>query len=80
LSSDFEQRYSLVIDSDYRDLKVHNAYAGTKHSEALVEEVERLAMKAFGTDFADVRPIAGHLAAMQVLGSLLKKGDKFLYT
>ncbi len=79
LSSDFEQRYSLVIDSSYREQKVHNAYAGTKHSEALVEEVERLAMKAFRTDFADVRPIAGHLAAMQVLGSLLKKGDRFLY-
>ncbi|MCL5408138.1 MAG: hypothetical protein M1518_02080 [Candidatus Thermoplasmatota archaeon] len=79
LSSDFEQRYSLVIDSDYRNLDVHNAYAGTKHSEALVEEVERLARKAFKSEFADVRPIAGHLAAMQVLGSLLKKGDRFLY-
>ena len=79
LSSDFEQRYSLVIDSDYRSLDVHNAYAGTKHSEALVEEVERLARKAFKSEFADVRPIAGHLAAMQVLGSLLRKGDRFLY-
>jgi glycine hydroxymethyltransferase len=79
LSSDFEQRYSLVIDSIFRDQKIHNAYAGTKHSEALVEEVERLSRKAFKSDFADVRPIAGHLAAMQVLGSLLKKGEKFLY-
>ncbi|MEM0133738.1 MAG: hypothetical protein QXU18_00705 [Thermoplasmatales archaeon] len=79
LSSDFEQRYSLVINSNYRNQTIHNAYAGTKHSEELVEEVERLAIKAFKTGFADVRPIAGHLAAMQVLGSLLKKRDNFLY-
>lgn len=79
MSSDFEQRYSLVIDSRYRNQRIHNAYAGTKHSEALVEEVERLARKAFKSSFADVRPIAGHLAAMQTLGSLLKKGDRFLY-
>ncbi len=79
LSSDFEQRYSLVIDSNFRNQRIHNAYAGTKHSETLVEEVERLARRAFKSDFADVRPIAGHLAAMQVLGSLLRKGDKFLY-
>ncbi len=79
LSSDFEQRYSLVIDSSFRDQKVHNAYAGTKHSEILVEQVEKLARKAFRSDFADVRPIAGHLAAMQVMGSLLKRGEKFLY-
>lgn len=79
LSSDFEQRYSLVLDSNYREQTLHNAYAGTKHSEVLVEEVENLARKAFRSGFADVRPIAGHLAAMQVLGSLLKKGEKFLY-
>jgi glycine hydroxymethyltransferase len=79
LSSDFEQRYSLVIDSSYRNQNIHNAYAGTRYSEALVEEVERMAKKAFKSDFADIRPIAGHLAAMQVLGSLLRRGDKFLY-
>ncbi|MGC8618370.1 MAG: hypothetical protein ACP5UZ_06480 [Thermoplasmata archaeon] len=79
LSSDFEQRYSLVLDSSYREQTIHNAYAGTKYSEALVEEVEKLARKTFKSGFADVRPIAGHLAAMQVLGSLLKKGEKFLY-
>lgn len=79
LSSDFEQRYSLVIDSDYRNQNIHNAYAGTKHSEALIDKVERLARSAFKTEFADVRPISGHLAAMQVLGSTLKVGDRFLY-
>lgn len=79
LSSDFEQRYSLVMDSDYRNQNIHNAYAGTKYSEALVDEVEKLARKVFRSDFADVRPIGGHLAAMQVLGSLLRKRDRFLY-
>lgn len=79
LSSDFEQRYSLVINSNYRSQEMHNAYSGTAFSELLVEEVERLSRKVFGSGFADVRPISGHLAAMQVLGSILKKGDRFLY-
>lgn len=79
LSSDFEQRYSLVIDSKFRGQSIHNAYAGTSYAESLVETAERLARKLFRQDFADVRPISGHIAAMQVLGSLLKKGEKFLY-
>ncbi len=79
LSSDFEQRYSLVVDSEYRGQKIHNAYAGAKYSEELMKEVERLAKVVFRSGFADVRPIAGHLAAMQVLGNLLEKGESFLY-
>lgn len=79
LSSDFEQRYSLVIDSKYRNSTIHNAYAGTNNSEILVETVERLAMSTFKKEFADVRPISGHLAAMQVVGNLLKAGERFLY-
>ncbi|MEM3362894.1 MAG: hypothetical protein QXR21_01170, partial [Thermoplasmatales archaeon] len=43
LSSDFEQRYSLVINSNYRNQKVRNAYAGTRYSEMLVSSVEKLA-------------------------------------
>ncbi len=79
LSSDFEQRYSLVVDSRYRGQKIHNAYAGTKYSESLMETVEQTARKLFRKQFADVRPISGHIAAMQVIGSLLGKGGRFLY-
>lgn len=79
LSSDFEQRYSLVIDSKYRDSTIHNAYAGTKYSEILLEDVEKLAARTFKKSFGDARPIAGHLAAMQVVGNCMKEGDKFLY-
>jgi glycine hydroxymethyltransferase len=79
MSSDFEQRYSLVIDADYRNSKIHNAYAGTERSEALVETVEKLARKTFKKGFADVRPISGHIAALQVIGNSLKRGERFLY-
>ncbi|MEM0130147.1 MAG: serine hydroxymethyltransferase [Thermoplasmatales archaeon] len=79
LSSDFEQRYSLVINSSYRNQKIRNAYAGTRYSEMLVSSVEKLAKRIFKTGFADVRPISGHIAAMQVIGSLLKRGERFAY-
>ena len=79
LSSDFNHRYSLSMDSEYRGSKMDNAYAGTRFSEELIEKTEKLAALSFKMDFADVRPISGHLAAMQVLGNLLKKGDSFLY-
>jgi len=79
ISSDFEQRYSLIINSDYRNQRIRNAYAGTRYSEELVEAVEKLAMSVFRTGFADVRPISGHIAAIQVIGNLMKRGDRFLY-
>ncbi|MGC8645469.1 MAG: hypothetical protein ACP5UO_04285 [Thermoplasmata archaeon] len=79
LSSDFEQRYSLVINSEYRNQRIRNAYAGTKYSEELVETVEKLARNVFNSGFADVRPLSGHVAAMQVVGNLLRRGDRFLY-
>ncbi|MEM4089438.1 MAG: hypothetical protein QXQ46_01585 [Thermoplasmatales archaeon] len=79
LSSDFEQRYSLVVNSSYRNQKIRNAYSGTKYSEILVDYVEKLAIRVFRSGFADVRPISGHIAAMQAIGNLLKKGDRFVY-
>lgn len=79
LASDFNHRYSLEIDSEYRGVKIHNAYAGTRFSEQLVRAVEKLAISDTPFDFADVRPISGHIAALQVIGNVLKEGDSFLY-
>ncbi len=78
LSSDFQTRYSLKLDQ-FRGMKIDNAYAGASISETLMEEVTRSAISYFRAEFADIRPISGHLAAMQVLGNILKRGDKFLY-
>ena len=78
LSSDFQTRYSLKMN-EFRGLSIDNAYAGASITELMIEEVQRLAMSYFNAQFVDVRPISGHLAAMQVLGNLLKKGDRFLY-
>lgn len=78
LSSDFQTRYSLKLD-EFRGMKLDNAYAGAQLSEVLIEEVTKLAKRYFRAGFADVRPISGHLAAMQVLGNILNRGDKFLY-
>ena len=78
LSSDFQTRYSLKMN-EFRGLQIDNAYAGASITELMIEEVRRLAMNYFNAQFVDVRPISGHLAAMQVLGNLLKKGERFLY-
>lgn len=79
LSSDFNHRYSLEIDSEYRGVRIHNAYAGTEFSERLVRSVEKLALSGTPFDFSDVRPISGHIAALQVIGNIMKEGDSFLY-
>jgi len=79
LSSDFNHRYSIVVDSDYRGVKIHNAYAGAEYSEELVDYVEKIALSGTEFSFSDVRPISGHIAALQVIGNLLKEGEKFLY-
>lgn len=78
LASDFQTRYSLKINN-FHGLEIDNAYAGASLSEILIEEVTKKASKYFNAEFVDVRPISGHIAAMQVLGNLLNKGDNFLY-
>ncbi len=78
LASDMASRYSMVFDTEVHGAKVHNAYGGTKYQEKIVNYAERKAAEIFGFKYANVKPISGHIAAMTVLISLTKRGDKIM--
>jgi len=78
LASDMASRYSMVFDKEIHGVKVHNAYGGTKYQEEIREYAENEAREVFGFKFANVKPISGHIAAMSVLISLTKRGDKIM--
>ena len=78
LASDMASRYSMLFDQEVHGSFVHNAYGGTKYQEEIKEYAENKAREIFGFKFANVKPISGHIAAMTVLLSLAKRGDKIM--
>ena len=78
LASDMASRYSMLFDQEVHGSFVHNAYGGTKYQEEIKEYAENKAREIFGFKFANVKPISGHIAAMTVLLSLTKRGDKIM--
>ncbi|WP_393971125.1 beta-eliminating lyase-related protein [Oxyplasma meridianum] len=73
LGTDMASRYSLyepTIDSD--------AYGGTRYSEDVLHETEKLSREVFGTKYTEVRPLGGHIAAQMVLLSIVKKKENIL--
>ncbi|HLH85875.1 MAG TPA: beta-eliminating lyase-related protein [Thermoplasmataceae archaeon] len=71
LGSDMASRYSLLMNGE-------DAYGGTKFTLQIAEEVEKLARHLFGSEYAEVRPIGGHIASQAALLSLLKKRDNMM--
>ena len=71
LSSDMASRYSLEIDGK-------EAYGGAKYSEEVLHTTEKLVSQLYGSKFAEVRPIGGHIASEIVLLSLVSRKDNVL--
>lgn len=78
LASDMASRYSMLFDQEVHGSFVHNAYGGTRYQEEIKEYAENKAREIFGFEFANVKPISGHIAAMTVLISLTERGDKIM--
>jgi len=73
LGTDMASRYSLyepAIDSD--------AYGGTRYSEDVLHETEKLSREVFGTKYTEVRALGGHISAQMVLLSMVKKKENIL--
>lgn len=73
LSSDLSSRYSLLLPGE-KD----NAYGGTKYSEEILSETEKLARDVYGSKFSEVRALGGHIAAEIVILSMVRKKDNIL--
>ncbi len=78
LASDMASRYSMVFDSEVHGSMVHNAYGGTRYQEEITEYAERKAAEVFHFRHANVKPISGHIAAMTVLISMVRRGEKIM--
>ncbi len=78
LASDMASRYSMVFDTTVHGAMVHNAYGGARFQEEITEYAESLASEIFGFEHVNVKPISGHIAAMSVLVSLAKRGDRIM--
>ncbi|MEM0156972.1 MAG: serine hydroxymethyltransferase [Thermoplasmataceae archaeon] len=73
LSSDLASRYSLVLDPSKGD-----AYGGTRYTDEILHETEKLAASLYGSKFAEVRPLGGHIAAEMVILSLMSKRENMM--
>ena len=73
LSSDLASRYSLVLDPSKGD-----AYGGTQFTEEILHETEKLAATLYGSKYAEVRPLGGHIAAEMVILSLMSKRENMM--
>jgi len=66
------------LGNRYSNPRLSNFHRGAQFLDEVQELAEEAARKVFNAQFADVRSISGHLAAMAVLMALTKRGDKIL--
>jgi glycine hydroxymethyltransferase len=78
LSSDLGHRYTLPFDQVLHGVYVENAYRGTKYLDDIEAKGERLACDVFGSRFASLKPLSGHVSALMMLAACCEKGDEVL--
>ena len=71
LASDMASRYSLEIEGK-------EAYGGARFSEEVLHSTEKLVAELYGSRYAEVRPIGGHIASEIVLLSLVSRRENIL--
>lgn len=79
LGSDLAGRYSYKINDLVHNVFIENAYRGTGYFEQILEYGTKLARELYGSKYAEIRSIGGHIAAMNMLLSTTKRGD-LIYT
>ncbi len=78
LSSDMVHRYTLIFDQVLHGVYVENAYRGAKYLDEIEAEGEKLACEVFGSKYASLKPLSGHVSALMMLIASCKRGDKVL--
>lgn len=72
LGADLASRYSHIMDSGI------NGYGGCKYSEEILIETENLMKKLYGSKYAEVKTIGGHVAAEVAILSTMNKKENML--
>lgn len=78
LATDFAHRYTLQTRFAPGLGEAKNAYRGTRGTDAMEAEGERLAREVFGVSHASLKPLSGHLAGFLMLQACTKRGDRIL--
>ena len=76
LSSDFGHRYTLPIEAEYAGEYIENGYRGTRITTEVERAADKLACEVFDARHACTQALSGHIAAMIVLVSVTKRGDR----
>jgi glycine hydroxymethyltransferase len=75
LSSDFGHRYTLPMETEFAGEYVENSYRGTGITTEVERSCEKIACEVYGSKFACVQPLGGHIAAMIAIASTTKRRD-----
>ena len=71
-------RKILGSDLGHRYTSPDHFYLGTKFTDQVEELARHLVCDVFGSEWADVSPLSGHVADMAVLSAFTRQGDKIL--
>ncbi|MEW5747419.1 MAG: serine hydroxymethyltransferase [Candidatus Thermoplasmatota archaeon] len=74
LSSDFGHRYTLPIEAESGGVYIENGYRGSRLTTLVERDCERAACEVYGSRYACVQPMGGHIAAMIAIASTTQKG------
>ena len=78
LASDLAGRYTLPFEQPGDGETLDNSYAGTRYTDQIEALANAAASRLFHGQFATVRPLSGHVAALSALAPLLPRGSKIL--
>jgi len=71
-------RRILGSDLGHRYTAPDRFYLGTKFTDEVEDIARRLVCDIFGSEWADVTPLSGHVADMALLSTFARQGDKIL--
>lgn len=78
LASDLGNRYTLSVNNTIHGVFIKNAYGGTKYTDLIETEAEKIGKQVFNAKFCTLKPLSGHIAGMIMILSNCKPGDLIL--
>jgi glycine hydroxymethyltransferase len=78
LASDLGHRYTLFVNNMLHGVFIKNAYGGTKYTDLIEEEAEKITNKVFQSKFCSLKPLSGHIAGIIMLSALCEQNDRIL--
>jgi glycine hydroxymethyltransferase len=78
LASDLGHRYTLFVNNMLHGVFIKNAYGGTKYTDLIEEEAEKVTNEVFQSKYCSLKPLSGHVAGIIMLSALCEQNDLIL--